>query len=89
MRVEYSAPKQLYKSTGQANIRTLMKSPQVPEFSSIQQSLDMAEAYGGIEDWVRGMIVLKRLLEENPGHVEASLLWRYYMAQFEKSQNEG
>lgn len=89
MRVEYSAPKQLYKSTGQANIRTLMKSPQVPEFSSVQQSLDMAEAYGGVEDWVRGMIVLKRLLEKHPRHVDASLLWRYYRAQFEKSQNEG
>jgi spermidine synthase len=88
MRVEYSAPKQLYKSTGQANIRTLMKSPQVPELSTIRQSLDMAGAYGDVEDWVRGMIVLKRLLQENPKHVEASLLWRYYMAQFEKSQNQ-
>jgi spermidine synthase len=88
MRVEYSAPKQLYKSTGQANIRTLMKSPQVPSFSSVHQSIAMAKAYGAIEDWVRGMIVLKRLLEENPGHTEASLLWRYYMAQFERSQND-
>jgi spermidine synthase len=89
MRVEYSAPKQLYKSTGQANIRTLMKSPQVPEFTSVQQSIKMAKAFGDIEDWVRGMIVLKRLLEQNPGHPEASLLWRYYRAQFERSQNGG
>jgi len=86
MRVEYSAPKQLYKSTGQANIRTLMKSPQVPELPSIEQALKMASAYGDIEDWVRGLIVLKRVLEKHPNHVDATLLWRYYRAQFEKSQ---
>jgi spermidine synthase len=86
MRVEYSAPKQLYKSTGQANIRTLMKSPQVPHLPSIEQALEMAHAYGRLEEWVRGLIVLKRVLEKNPEHVETGLLWRYYMAQFQKSQ---
>ena len=86
MRVEYSAPKQLYKSTGNANIRTLMESPQVPYLETIHQSLEMAEAYGAGEDWVRGMIVLREVLERDPDNVEAGLLWNYYRSQFQKGQ---
>ena len=88
MRIEYSAPKQLYKSTGTANIRTLMESPQVPRFAAVHQSLAMAEAYGAMEDWVRGMIVLRDILQSHPGHVEAGLLWKYYSAQFQAGQEE-
>ena len=86
MRVEYSAPKQLYKSTGNANIRTLMESPQVPHLSSIHHSLEMAEAYGAGEDWVRGMIVLREIMNKDPDNVDAGLLWNYYRAQFQNGQ---
>ena len=86
MRVEYSAPRQLYKATGNANIRTLMESPQVPVLKTVHQSLEMAEAYGAGEDWVRGMIVLREVLERDPDNVEAGLLWNYYRAQFQRGQ---
>ena len=63
-----------------------MESPQVPHLSSIHHSLEMAEAYGAGEDWVRGMIVLREIMNKDPDNVDAGLLWNYYRAQFQNGQ---
>jgi hypothetical protein len=87
MRIEYSAPKHLHDATISDNLSALMRGHHVPNVENHEDLLNLARAYGNHDDWLRGMIALQRIREEDPENIQAELLHRQYRRQFEQSHN--
>ncbi|MEE2750059.1 MAG: fused MFS/spermidine synthase [Myxococcota bacterium] len=86
MRIEFSAPHYLHSSTASENLLFLLRESVIHELDTIEDNLALAQAYGRREDWTRGMVVLKRVLDAEPGHAEAAVLFREYRALFQAAQ---
>ena len=87
LRIEFSAPHFLHESTASENLLFLLREAVIPEMDAVEDSLALAEAYGRKEDWTRGMVVLKRVLNAEPGHAVAADLFRQYRLQFMQRQD--
>ncbi len=86
MRIEFSAPHYLHTSTASENLLLLLRESVIHELDTIPDNLALAQAYGRRKDWTRGMVVLKRVLDAEPGHAEAAGLFREYRALFQAAQ---
>ena len=84
MRVEYSAPLHLHRETAQDNFLLLLPKSQAVSLEGIEPNLALAKAYSRRMEWVRALVCLQRVLDDDPEHEEAlSLLepWRQELVQ--------
>ncbi len=86
MRVEYGAPLQLHKWTGQDNLMALLGYSTVPlgATDDPRELLELARAYGANDERGKGLVVLQRALEIDPELYEARALfeqWRVAIQQ--------
>ncbi len=88
LRIEFSAPHYLHASTAAENLLLLLREAVIPELEAVDDSIALAEAYGRKEDWTRGMVVLKGVLDAEPGHAVAADLFRQYRMQFMQRQDD-
>ena len=90
MRVEYSAPLNLYTWTGDENVLMLEQSvgkvPMVP-FEATEGAdglIDLAKSYGELELWVQALMCLRKAEERDPGRNDVQLFYIQYQHELKK-----
>ena len=84
MRVEYSAPRHLHSETSEDNFLMLLPKSSAVEIPGVEDNLRLSEAYGRRGEYVRALVCLKRITDDDPEHQEAVALTERYAKQLSK-----
>ena len=94
MRVEYSAPLNLYTWTGDENIlmldKAVGKTPLVPYETTVGADglLELARSYGELELWIQALMCLKKADRREPRHPDVAALYVQYQTNLKRALAE-